>query len=57
MPGGSKDISWKCSSGSGIAIAHAIGRALQTYATQRALDVQQRREEYLAFVAHDLRTP
>src|SRR5436190_2775583 len=36
---------------------HAIGRALQAYATQRALEVQQRREEYLAFVAHDLRTP
>ena len=35
----------------------AIGVALQTYATQRALEVQQRREEYLAFVAHDLRTP
>jgi len=35
----------------------AIGLALQTYATQRALEVQQRREEYLAFVAHDLRTP
>jgi signal transduction histidine kinase len=35
----------------------AIGLALQTYATQRALDVQRRREEYLAFVAHDLRTP
>ncbi len=36
---------------------HAIGSAVQTYATQRALDVQRRREEYLAFVAHDLRTP
>jgi two-component system phosphate regulon sensor histidine kinase PhoR len=36
---------------------HAIGLALQTYATQRALDDQRRREEYLAFVAHDLRTP
>ena len=36
---------------------HAIGLALETYATQRALEVQQRREEYLAFVAHDLRTP
>lgn len=36
---------------------HAIGLALQTYATQRALDVRQRREEYLAFVAHDLRPP
>jgi len=36
---------------------HAIGLALQTYATQQALQVQKRREEYLAFVAHDLRTP
>ena len=36
---------------------HAIGLALQTYATRRALEVQHRREEYLAFVAHDLRTP
>jgi signal transduction histidine kinase len=35
----------------------AIGLALQTYTTQRALEVQRRREEYLAFVAHDLRTP
>lgn len=36
---------------------NAIGSAVQTFATQRALDVQQRREDYLAFVAHDLRTP
>ena len=36
---------------------HAIGIAVKTYATQRALDVQRRREEYLAFIAHDLRTP
>lgn len=35
----------------------AIGTAVQTYATQQALKVQHRREEYLAFVAHDLRTP
>jgi two-component system phosphate regulon sensor histidine kinase PhoR len=35
----------------------AIGLALQTYASQRALEVQRRREEYLAFVTHDLRTP
>jgi two-component system phosphate regulon sensor histidine kinase PhoR len=35
----------------------AIGVAVQTYATERALEVQRRREEYLAFVAHDLRTP
>lgn len=36
---------------------HAISLALETYANQQALKVQQRREEYLAFVAHDLRTP
>src|SRR5688572_11128563 len=35
----------------------AIGLALETFATRRANDVLQRREEYLAFVAHDLRTP
>jgi len=35
----------------------AIGQAVQTYATQQALEVQRRREEYLSFVAHDLRTP
>ncbi len=35
----------------------AIGLAVETYATQQALEVQRRREEYLAFVAHDLRTP
>ena len=35
----------------------AIGLAVQTYATAQALEVQRRREEYLAFVAHDLRTP
>jgi two-component system, OmpR family, phosphate regulon sensor histidine kinase PhoR len=35
----------------------AIGLSVQTYATERALEVQQKREEYLAFVAHDLRTP
>jgi two-component system, OmpR family, phosphate regulon sensor histidine kinase PhoR len=35
----------------------AIGLALQTYSTQRALEVRRRREDYLAFVAHDLRTP
>ena len=35
---------------------HAIGQAVQTFATQRAFEVQQRREEYLAFVMHDLRT-
>lgn len=35
----------------------AIGFAVESFATERALDVRRRREEYLAFVAHDLRTP
>lgn len=35
----------------------AIGLAVQTYATQKALEVQGRREDYLSFVAHDIRTP
>jgi two-component system phosphate regulon sensor histidine kinase PhoR len=35
----------------------AIGLAVQTFATHQALEVQRRREEYLAFVAHDLRSP
>ena len=35
----------------------AIGLAVETFATQQALAVQRRREEYLAFVMHDLRTP
>ena len=35
----------------------AIGLAVKTFATQKALEVQQRREEHLSFVAHDLRTP
>ena len=35
----------------------AIGLAVQTFASQRALQVRERREEYLSFVAHDLRTP
>ena len=35
----------------------AIGSAVQAFAAQQALEVLQRRQEYLAFVAHDLRTP
>ena len=35
----------------------AIGSAVQNYATAQALEVQRRREEHLAFIAHDLRTP
>ena len=35
----------------------AIGSAVQNYSTAQALEVQHRREEHLAFIAHDLRTP
>jgi two-component system, OmpR family, phosphate regulon sensor histidine kinase PhoR len=35
----------------------SIGLAVKTYAAQKALEVQQRREEHLTFVAHDLRSP
>ena len=35
----------------------AIGLAVKSYATQKALELQQRREEHLSFIAHDLRTP
>ena len=35
----------------------AIGLAVQSYATERGIEIQRRREQYLAFVAHDLRTP
>jgi two-component system, OmpR family, phosphate regulon sensor histidine kinase PhoR len=34
-----------------------IGTALETYAIYQALEVQQKREEYLSFIVHDLRTP
>ena len=35
----------------------AIGIAVKTFAEAAALEVQHRREDYLAFLAHDLRTP
>ena len=35
----------------------AIGAAVRSFAAHQALEVRHRREEYLAFVAHDLRTP
>src|SRR6476469_1028259 len=35
----------------------SIGLAVQTYATQRALEIQKHREEHVAFIVHDLRTP
>jgi two-component system phosphate regulon sensor histidine kinase PhoR len=35
----------------------AIALAVDTFAKERALEIQQRREEQLSFVMHDLRTP
>ena len=35
----------------------AIGVAVDAYARQKAIELQQRRQEHLSFVAHDLRTP
>ncbi len=35
----------------------AIGLAVETFAAQQALEVKKRRDDYLAFVAHDLRNP
>lgn len=35
----------------------AIGTAVKTFAAFQALEVQRRRQEHLAFIAHDLRTP
>jgi two-component system, OmpR family, phosphate regulon sensor histidine kinase PhoR len=34
-----------------------IGAALESYSANQALAVQKKRDEYLAFVVHDLRTP
>jgi two-component system, OmpR family, phosphate regulon sensor histidine kinase PhoR len=39
------------------AIDAAIGRAIKGYASEQARELRQQREAYLAFVAHDLRTP
>jgi two-component system, OmpR family, phosphate regulon sensor histidine kinase PhoR len=38
-------------------IDRAIALAVDTYAKEKALEIQQRREEHLAFVIHDLKTP
>lgn len=35
----------------------AIAMAVRSYAMESTLEVQRRREEYLSFIAHDLRTP
>jgi two-component system, OmpR family, phosphate regulon sensor histidine kinase PhoR len=39
------------------ALDAAIGAAINAYVVQKDLDTQRKREDYLAFVAHDLRTP
>src|SRR4029453_11344123 len=38
-------------------IDEAIGLAVQTYATQLSLEVKKHRDQHIAFVANDLRTP
>ena len=34
-----------------------VAAAVETFAREKTLEIQQRREEYLSFVVHDLRTP
>ncbi len=41
----------------GRCIDEAIGRAVETYVAHQAEETRRRREEHLAFVAHDLKTP
>ena len=38
-------------------IDHAIAAAVETFALAKAADLQRRREDYFAFIAHDIRTP
>jgi signal transduction histidine kinase len=38
-------------------IDHAIAFAVKAYADEKTIELQRRREEHLAFVIHDLRTP
>ena len=38
-------------------IDRAVALAVDTFAKEKALDIQQRREEHLSFVIHDLKTP
>ncbi len=38
-------------------IDRAVALAVDTFAKEKALEIQQRREEHLSFVIHDLKTP
>jgi len=38
-------------------VDRAVALAVDTYAKERALEIQQRREEHLSFLIHDLKTP
>lgn len=38
-------------------IDRAVALAVDTYANEKALEIQQRREEHLSFLIHDLKTP
>ncbi len=41
----------------GRVIDEAVGRAVETYVAHQAGETRRRREEHLAFVVHDLKTP
>src|SRR5207245_8442595 len=38
-------------------VDRAIALAVDTYAKEKSLEIQQRREEHLSFLIHDLKTP
>jgi two-component system, OmpR family, phosphate regulon sensor histidine kinase PhoR len=38
-------------------VDRAVALAVDTYAKEKALEIQQRREEHLSFLIHDLKTP
>ncbi len=38
-------------------IDHAVAAAVETFALGKAADLQSRRDDYFAFIAHDIRTP
>lgn len=38
-------------------VDNAIAIAVRTFAVQQTVEIRSRREDYLAFIAHDLRTP
>src|SRR5215467_10898584 len=51
------DISGEANRILNCVIDRAVALAVDTYAKEKALEIQQRREEHLSFVIHDLKTP